>query len=283
MKKEKTQMKKSYIYAFLLIAIVVVAVSYIVNPPIEQAPVENKQQLTANNGASPNGETNNSNEMLNVNSNYEACGKGTLQSPINIEVNETIDEEQAKKLAEQVSLNYDQAIFAVENIGHTIEANSTTLDNSLLMNDKEFKLTGIHFHSPSEHQLNGQYFDMEAQLFHESEEGELAIIGLFIESGKENAVLAEMWDEIPTDGDAAAKLLKNPVDLQQLLPENKEVYQYVGSLTAPPCTEGVNWLILEEPIEMSNEQINRFSSIFLQNNRPIQQLNDRDVYKFNLN
>lgn len=276
-------MRRSYIYAFLVIAIVVVAVSYLVNPPIEQAPIENEQQLTAKEGASSNVKVNESNELLNVNSNYEACGKGTLQSPINIEVKETIDEEQALKLAEQISLNYDQALFAVENNGHTIEANSTTLDNSLLINDKEFKLTGIHFHSPSEHQLNGQYFDMEAQLFHESEEGELAIIGLFIKSGEENDVLAEMWDEIPANGDVAAKLLNNPIDLQQLLPADKEVYQYVGSLTAPPCTEGVNWFILEQPIEMSDEQINRFSAIFLQNNRPIQQLNDREVYKFNLN
>ncbi|MBD8028460.1 carbonic anhydrase family protein [Ureibacillus sp. Re31] len=124
---------------------------------------------------------------------------------------------------------------------------------------------------------------MEAQLFHESEEGELAIIGLFIKSGEENDVLAEMWDEIPANGDVAAKLLNNPIDLQQLLPADKEVYQYVGSLTAPPCTEGVNWFILEQPIEMSDDQINRFSAIFLQNNRPIQQLNDREVYKFNLN
>lgn len=276
-------MRRSYIYAFLVIAIVVVAVSYLVNPPIEQAPIENEQQLTAKEGATSNVKVNESNELLNVNSNYEACGKGTLQSPINIEVKETIDEEQALKLAEQISLNYDQALFAVENNGHTIEANSTTLDNSLLINDKEFKLTGIHFHSPSEHQLNGQYFDMEAQLFHESEEGELAIIGLFIKSGEENDVLAEMWDEIPTNGDVAAKLLNNPIDLQQLLPADKEVYQYVGSLTAPPCTEGVNWFILEQPIEMSDEQINRFSAIFLQNNRPIQQLNNREVYKFNLN
>ncbi|MBD8028459.1 carbonic anhydrase family protein [Ureibacillus sp. Re31] len=144
-------MRRSYIYAFLVIAIAVVAVSYLVNPPIEQAPIENEQQLTAKEGASSNVKVNESNELLNVNSNYEACGKGTLQSPINIEVKETIDEEQALKLAEQISLNYDQALFAVENNGHTIEANSTTLDNSLLINDKEFKLTGIHFHSPSEH------------------------------------------------------------------------------------------------------------------------------------
>ncbi|MDN4493475.1 carbonic anhydrase [Ureibacillus aquaedulcis] len=276
-------MRKKYIYALLSIAVVIGVIGYFAIDTTEQAPVENEQQLTAADVYwSYTGETG-PEQWINVNSNYEACGRGELQSPINIEIKETADQQEAVKLAEQISLNYDQAIFTVENIGHTIEANSTTLENSLLINDKEYKLTGIHFHSPSEHQLNGQYFDMEAHLYHKSEEGEMAIIGLFIESGEENLVLAEMWDEIPTDGDEAAKILKNPVDLQLLLPEQKSVYQYMGSITAPPCTEGVNWFILEQPIEMSDDQINRFSSIFLQNNRPIQELNGRDVYKFNLN
>ena len=276
-------MRKNYIYAILSIAVVIGVVGYFAIDTTEQAPVEDKEQLTATGVYwSYTGDTG-PEQWMNVNSNYEACGRGELQSPINIEIKETADQQEAVKLAEQISLNYDQAIFTVENNGHTIEANSTTLENSLLINDKKYNLTGIHFHSPSEHQLNGQYFDMEAHIYHESQEGELAVIGLFIQSGEENQILAEMWDEIPTNGKEAAKILKNPVDLQLLLPEQKSVYQYVGSLTAPPCTEGVNWFILEQPIEMSNDQINRFSSIFLQNNRPIQELNGRDVYKFNLN
>ncbi len=276
-------MRKKYIYAILSIAVVLGVIGYFAIDTTEHAPVEDEKQLTAADVYwSYTGETG-PEKWMNVNSNYEACGRGELQSPINIEIKAEADQQEAVKLAEQISLNYDQAIFAVENNGHTIEANSTTLENSLLINNKEFKLTGIHFHSPSEHQLNGQYFDMEAHLYHESEEGHLAVIGLFIESGEENQVLAEMWDEIPTNGKEAAKILKNPVDLQLLLPEQKSVYQYVGSLTSPPCTEGVTWFILEQPIEMSDDQINRFSSIFLQNNRPIQELNGRDVYKFNLN
>ncbi|MFC7684872.1 carbonic anhydrase [Ureibacillus sp. GCM10028918] len=276
-------MRKNYIYAFLSLVVVIGVIGYFAIDTTEQAPVENKQQLTAADVYWSYTGENGPEQWMNVNSNYEACGRGELQSPINIEIKEGVDQQEAVKLAEQISLNYDQAIFTVENIGHTIEANSTTLENSLLINNKEYKLTGIHFHSPSEHQLNGQYFDMEAHLYHKSEEGEMAIIGLFIESGEENLVLAEMWDEIPTDSVEAAKVLKNPVDLQLLLPEQKSVYQYMGSITAPPCTEGVNWFILEQPIEMSDDQINRFSSIFLQNNRPIQELNGRDVYKFNLN
>lgn len=276
-------MRKNFIYAFLSLAVIIGVIGYYSINTKEQAPVENKTQLTATEVFWSYEGENGPIKWMNVDSSYEACGRGELQSPINIEISKVTDEKQAITLAEQISLNYDQAIFTVENNGHTIQANTTSVDNSLLINNKEFKLTDIQFHSPSEHQLNGQYFDMEAHLYHESEDGEQAIIALFVESGTENVVLAEMWDEMPTDGEEAARVLKNPIDLQLLLPEEKSVYQYVGSLTTPPCTEGVNWLILEQPIEMSDEQINRFSSIFLQNNRPIQKLNNRDVLKFNLN
>lgn len=275
-------MRKKYIYASLSIAATILAIGYFMNDFAEQAPVEKKQQANQNTVFWSYEGDHGPQQWMNVNSSYEACGRGELQSPINIEISNTENQLEAVKLAEQISLKYDQAIFTVENNGHTIEANSTTFENSMLINEKEYKLTGIHFHSPSEHQLNGQYYDMEAHLYHESKEGNLAVIGLFIESGEENKVLAEMWEEMPTTGEQVAKVLKNPIDLQLLLPEQKSVYQYMGSLTSPPCTEGVNWFILEQPIGMSDEQINRFSSVFLQNNRPIQQLNGRDVYKFDL-
>lgn len=275
-------MRKNFIFVYLSIVVILCVVGYLTVNTTELAPVEDTKQLTAKDVYWSYAGDTGPEQWKNVNASYEACGKGELQSPINIEVSETVDQQEAMKLAEQISLNYDQAIFTVENNGHTIEANSTTLENSLLINKKEYNLKGIHFHSPSEHQLNGQYFDMEAHLYHKSEEGEMAVLSLFIQQGEENVQLAEMWDEMP-DGVEAAKILKNPVDLQLLLPEQKSVYQYMGSLTTPPCTEGVNWFILEQPIEMSEEQINRFSSIFLQNNRPIQELNGREIYKFNLN
>ena len=275
-------MKKYYIYAFLSFTIVFSMIGYFVSKSAKEIQIGNKQALTAQEVYWAYEGVNGPDDWINVNSSYEACGRGELQSPINIEINSARQEQEAIDFANQISLNYDQAIFTVENNGHTIEANATTLDNSILINKKPYNLTAINFHSPSEHQLNGQYFDMEAHLFHENDEGELVVIGIFIESGEENLVLAEMWDEIPTDGAEAARQLKNPIDLQLLLPEEKSVYQYMGSLTTPPCTEGINWFILEKPIEMSDEQINRFSSIFLQNNRPIQEMNGREVYKLNL-
>ncbi|RHW38365.1 carbonic anhydrase family protein [Lysinibacillus yapensis] len=275
-------MRKIYLYAFFSFLIVVLAIGYFLVDSSQQAPAENDQSGKNIVYRSYDGGVGKA-QWLKVISSYEACGRGELQSPINIEVKETIDQAEAAKLADQISLNYDQAIFAVENDGHTIEANATTAHNSIVIDNKEYKFTGMHFYSPSEHQLNGQYFDMEAHLYHESEEGDLVTIGLFIERGEENEVLAELWDEMPSSGSEAVRLLKNPINLQFLLPEQKSVYQYMGSLTAPPCTEGVNWFIMEHPIEMSDEQIKRFNSIFVQNNRSIQQLNGRDVYKFELN
>lgn len=272
-------MRKTYIYAYVTLAVVLALVVYYTMDTTEQAPVENEEQLTVKDVYwSYDGESG-PNEWVNVDAAYEACGRGELQSPINIEISDVVEE----KVGEDIQLKYEEELFEIENNGHTIEANSTSTDNSMIINNKEYKLTGIHFHSPSEHQLNGQYFDMEAHLFHESEKGELAVIGLFIESGQENEVLAEIWDKMPVDGKKAVQVLNNPINLQQLLPEDKSVYQYVGSLTTPPCTEGVNWFVLESPITMSNEQINQFSSIFLQNNRPIQNINNRDVFKIDLN
>lgn len=272
-------MRRNYIYAFIAIVIVFGVIGYYTIDTKEQAPVDNEEQLTAKDVYWSYEGANGPSEWMNVDSNYEACGRGELQSPINIEVANTAKQ----KLEEEIHLNYEEAIFSVKNNGHTIQANSTSVDNSLMIEDEKYNLKAIHFHSPSEHQLNGQYFDMEAHLFHESEDGDLAVIGLFIKSGEENELLAEMWEEMPADGNEAAKILQNPINLKQLLPEEKSMFQYVGSLTTPPCTEGVNWFILEQPIEMSNEQINQFSSIFLQNNRPIQKLNNRDVYKIDLN
>ena len=271
-------MKKQYIYAFLSLTIVFGTIGYLISKITKQDQIEQTAQpvyWTYEGATGPK-------DWVNVDTSYEMCGRGELQSPINIEIKSAREEQEAIDFANQISLNYDQAIFTVENNGHTIEANATTFDNSILINEEPYKLTGINFHSPSEHQLNGQYFDMEAHLFHENDKGELVVIGVFIESGEENEVLAEMWDEIPVNGAEEAKELKNPIDLQLLLPEEKSVYQYMGSLTTPPCTEGINWFILEKPIEMSNEQINRFSSIFLQNNRPIQETNGREVFKLNL-
>ena len=219
----------------------------------------------------------NPNQWEPVDAAYEACERGEAQSPINIDVTNI---EQQSSISE-IQLQYHNATIAILNNGHTIQANVKPEGQSLTVGDKSFNLVEMHFHQPSEHQLNGKNYDMEAHLIHEDENGELAVIGLFIEEGQTNAELAPIWSILPKHHNEEI-LVEDSIQLQNLIPEDKSGFQYVGSLTTPPCTEGVGWFVLEKPIQMSKEQIQLFKNIFPNNHRPVQSLNDRKIYEMNL-
>lgn len=229
----------------------------------------NVDQLTAQNVYQTN-ETSALN-WFDIESTDLTCGRGKLQSPINIETSQINDKKEAN-----LKIAYNKVHFSVENDGYTIKANAKNKESSLVIDDVEYKFVELHFHTPSEHQLNGRYTDMEAHLVHQSDNGDLAIIGLMIENGRENEILDSIWSVIPFETIDVAISVQN-VDLSKILPDMKSVYYYEGSLTTPPCTEGVKWFLFEQPIELSNKQIEMFVNIFKQNNRPLQQLNDREV------
>lgn len=110
-----------------------------------------------------------------------------------------------------------------------------------------------------------------------NDEGQLAVLGFLISAGKGNEVFAELFSKLPKEETKQDIALDNPIDLVKLLPENKKVFRYKGSLTTPPCSENVIWSIFETPIEMSKEQIAAFGVIFPNNSRPVQPMNDREV------
>ena len=204
---------------------------------------------------------------------FAKCADGREQSPIDIELaNVKVD-----KTVENPTINYQPAPMTVMNNGHTIQINDPSGTNSIILDGKEYKLVQMHFHKPSENQINGQNFMMEVHLVHKNSEGGLAVIGLLIKEGKENQQLAEIWEKLPKKVTKEDVKLANPVDLINLLPADKKSFRYNGSLTTPPCTEGVKWTVFETPIEMSKEQIAKFGAIFHENNRPVQPLNDRQV------
>lgn len=211
----------------------------------------------------------------NVDSVYEACTKGEAQSPINIE---TTRIEETNK-AEDIAINYEEDSFSLLNDGYTIKAIAETKNNSIIVGGEDFKLMEIHFHNPSEHQLEGSHYEMEAHLVHKNNEGELAVVGLFIENGEMNTVLSDMWALLPEEVTESYIAVDDPINLVNLLPTELNIFQYLGSLTTPPCTEGVQWYIIEQPIQMSNEQIFQFANIFSNNSRPIQSMNNRKVYE----
>lgn len=214
-------------------------------------------------------------QWANIDKDFAMCAEGVEQSPINIEYTRNIKEQ----VSQSIQIKYSKAKFSVENTGHTIQASNLTSSNYMVIDGEVYKLIQMHFHHPSEHLLNGQSFEMEGHLVHQDDEGKYAVLGFFIKPGEENGVLDEMWSKLPTEISVTNIVLDSAVNLGQLLPKEKRFFQYRGSLTTPPCTEGVQWFVLEHPIEMAQQQIEFFSSIFQQNSRPIQKLNNRKVFK----
>lgn len=165
------------------------------------------------------------------------------------------------------------------NNGHTIQANIATQDNTIKLDGKTYTLQQFHFHTPSEHTINGKTTDMELHLVHQDKNGVLAVVGLLIKEGKENKKLAAVWDKMPKEESKEEVPLGQKLDARTLLPEDTSTYRYKGSLTTPPCSEGVNWSVVKQPIEMSKEQIEEFKEIFKMNSRPVQPVNEREILK----
>ncbi len=204
-----------------------------------------------------------------------ACAKGSEQSPINI-ISSQVKEE---KRSSGKQIYYEPTTFTLLNNGHTIQANATTENNRIVVEGKEYKLAQFHFHTPSEHQLNGQNYDLEIHFVHKDKSGKLAVLGVMIQEGKKNQALATFWDSLPNEENEKDGAKKAQIHLPSLLPQNQLSFHYEGSLTTPPCTEEVKWIVFEQPIEMSKDQIKAFQKIFKDNHRPIQPLNERDIFK----
>jgi len=208
-----------------------------------------------------------------LNPDFAACTNGKEQSPINIETSRVIEDEKISDLV----INYKPTEFSLTNNGHTIQGNALINDNSIIVDNKEYKLEQFHFHTPSEHQFNGKNFDLELHFVNQNTNNQFAVLGLLIKEGASNPYLEKTWNVIPPEEITEAVILTEPIDLMSLLPKDKDSFQYNGSLTTPPCSEAVKWIVLEEPIEMSKEQIDKFRNIFPDNHRPVQSLNEREV------
>jgi carbonic anhydrase len=179
---------------------------------------------------------------------------------------------------EPLKLNYSKNSKDVINNGHTIQVNMEAGDN-MLVDGITFDLKQFHFHTPSENHIDGKSFPLEAHFVHLDTDGNIAVLALMFKEGTENKVLSHIWSNMPKEaGD------KNGLDLSNiatsLLPENKDYYRFNGSLTTPPCTEGVRWLVLKTPVTVSKAQVEEFLHIMHHpNNRPVQPTNARVIVK----
>lgn len=203
---------------------------------------------------------------------FSTCAKGQRQSPIDIRGGVKVD-------LEPIKFNYRSTGFNVLDNGHTVQAN-LGYGNSIEVGGRRYDLVQFHFHRPSEERINGRQFDMVAHLVHKDPEGRLAVVAVLMDQGKQHPMVQLVWNSLPLEKNDE---LQSPVplDMNLMLPEDRRYYTYMGSLTTPPCSEGVLWLVLKQPAQLSAEQLAVFTRLYPMNARPIQQASGRMVKESN--
>ncbi len=214
-----------------------------------------------------------------LNKDWLLCAEGDQQSPIDLTGarQKKMDGMKLEFPTANLKIVHQTHVLEALDNGHTIQINYDG-GETLKIGNKRFALRQYHFHSPSEHTVNGRRNPMEMHMVHVSQDKKLAVIGVFIEQGRHNAAFDRIWSNLPTQTGQEVHHENVQVDIDHFLPRNKATYRYRGSLTTPPCSEGVGWFVYVEPIELSRDQIEAFQKIFHGNNRPIQPLNDRTLW-----
>lgn len=200
---------------------------------------------------------------------FQTCKNGQFQSPIDIKnlVNAKLP---------PLEINFHTDTESIVNNGHTIQITVKDSDEFVL-DLQDFKLMQFHFHTPGENHINGKGFPLEAHFVHANEQGELAVIAVMFEPGDKNPALDPLLAAIPPKINET-EVLKRSVDLAALFPSDKHYYRFSGSLTTPPCTEGVRWLVMKQTVTLSEDQLKQFQQQLKQsNNRPLQPLHGRVV------
>jgi len=201
---------------------------------------------------------------------FSLCGSGKEQSPINIKG------EQEMNLLPLEFHYRDSSHSQVVNNGHTIQVDYAQ-GSYAIIGGKKFELLQFHFHSPSEHKIHGKHADLVAHLVHKSAEGNLAVVAILFDRGVKSRFLDSVWRVMPRHKGKAT--VSGTIDITDLLPKEKKVryFNYRGSLTTPPCSEGVNWNILLTRASVSSAQVKAFERVFPRSVRPIQALNARII------
>lgn len=200
------------------------------------------------------------------------------QSPVDIPLRSLTESRTVKAPV----LDYERAAFTVRDTGETIQADLTTVGpNAVTLDGTRYELRQFHLHTPSEHTIDGKPAAMEVHLVHQSAEGRLAVLGVLLELGRENAALAGFFDAIPAAAAATSSVAPQPVQINpaHLVPTWSDLVRYDGSLTTPPCSEGVLWSVYESPRMISKAQLDAFTAVHPENSRPLQPLNGRSLFE----
>jgi len=201
---------------------------------------------------------------------FEACALGVEQSPIDLSDSEMFD-------LVDIQTDYQSSALTILNNGHTVQANYDA-GSTMVVKGSTYDLLQFHFHTPSEHTIAGEAFPMEVHFVHRNADGGSAVIGVMLVEGEEdNEAFAPVFNALPAEKSDPTAVEGAMIDVNAMLPEDQLYYTYRGSLTTPPCSEGVRWIVMTTPVELSAEQIEAFQAIFEFNARPVQPINLRGL------
>lgn len=202
---------------------------------------------------------------------YQACSKGHQQSPVDIRG------AHLNKNLPAIEFHYMAGSITEENNGHTIVMNVTP-GSYIVIEGVRYNLVQFHFHHPSENTVRGKYSDMEVHFVHKSADGKIVVLAVFMaeDAFKPNTVLAALWPKLPKSVGTTSKVTEmvNPAGL---LPPTPGYWTFEGSLTTPPCSEGVRWFVFVDPLTLSRDQLKAFSALYDMNARPVQDLHGRKI------
>lgn len=201
---------------------------------------------------------------------FATCSIGHAQSPINIEGAKKAD-------LPELKFTYNAVPLSIVDNGHTVMVNYAP-GSTVTIGDKTYTLKQFHFHHPSEEQVNGKKYDLVAHLVHADADGKLAVVAvLFKEGATPSPLLDTLWKNISPEKEKVVEVPSVSIDVKDLLPSNAGYYTFAGSLTTPPCSEGVTWYVLKTSVSVSKAQIEAFAKIYKHNARPIQPTNQREI------
>lgn len=207
-----------------------------------------------------------------INPAWAQCGKGNRQSPIDIRDGMKVD-------LEEIDFDYRPSRFSEIDNGHTVQVNLAG-GNAINVGNERYELVQFHFHRPSEEKINGKGTEMVVHLVHRGAKGQLAVVAVLLERGKPNEAIQTVWNNIPLE---KGQLGTPGVELDpfELLPNRREYYAYMGSMTEPPCTENVLWMVMKQPMTASPAQMALFSRLYPLNARPLQDNGGRMIKESN--
>ncbi|MFI4901860.1 MAG: carbonic anhydrase [Burkholderiales bacterium] len=207
-----------------------------------------------------------------VEADYGACGLGTLQSPIDIR-----DSVATKSALPAITFDYKPSALRIIDNGHTIQVDYAP-GSFITVEGKRYELVQFHFHKPSEEKINGKKADMVAHLVHKDADGNLAVVAVLLKSGQPNKLVETLWKHLPRQKENEVAVEGVEVNAADLLPPNRAAYYtFAGSLTTPPCSEGVTWFVMKAPSSVSSGEVARFAQLYPMNARPTQPLNGREI------